>query len=410
MQLRKNKKWGVYFLLICLGYFSNGQGYYEHPVNGVGDQWHRVDLPVEAFGRLHRSYASIRILGKNENNKPVEQPYLLVKDQPRTIMKPVPSTIINQTRKGTDYYFTFEISDEPTLSRINLDFENDDFDWKVLLEGSTNQKEWFTILEDYRIVALPGKYRFTRLDFDPVNFPFLRVKIKSQEKPILNAVTINSAAVTSGEYVDWPVDSIRHQPVPNSKNSELTIHLGKVVPVSYLKINPSVDYDYYRNFSVRFLKDSLKTETGWREQWMNAGSGTLSSFGNNVFPVDEKLTSKIKIIIQNQDNQMLDIPTVEVKGARHYLLARFDGKPPYTLQYGNRQLSYPVYDLISFKKNIPEKPAVVQLGKAVYKKGTNPDAGTPLFSNSLWLYALMGLIILVLGGFTISMIKNTKEQ
>ncbi len=411
MQLLENKKWGLCFLLTCLGYFSNGQGYYEHPINGVNEQWHRVNLPVEAFSRLNRSYASIRIYGNDNNYNPaVEQPYLLVKDQPRTIMRPVPSNIINRTRKGTDYYFTFEISDEPMLSQINLDFENDDFDWKVLLEGSMDQKEWFTILKDYRIIALPEKYRFTRLDFDPVNYPFLRVKIKAQEKPVLNAVTINSAAVTSGEYIDWPVKSIRHESIPNSKNSELTIDLGKVVPVSYLKIKPSVGHDYYRNFSVRFLKDSLKTETGWREQWVNAGSGTLSSFGNNVFPLDEDLTSKIKITIQNQDNQMLDIPAVEVKGAKHYLLVRFDGKPPYTLQYGNRKLNYPKYDLASFKNNIPKNPAPVQLEKAVYKKITDPEVATPLFANSLWLYLLMGFIILVLGGFTMSMIKNAKEK
>ena len=411
MQLLKNKKWGFCFLLTCLGYFSQGQGYYEHSIQGVNDQWHRVDLPVEAFSYLHRSYASIRIYGEDNNyNTEVEQPYLLVKDQPRTILKPVPSNIINRTRQGDDYYFTFEILDEPMLSQINLDFENDDFDWKVLLEGSVDQKEWFTIVKDYRIVALPGKYSFTRLEFDPVNYPFLRAKINTSEKPVLNTATINSAAVTSGEYVDWPVKSIRHEAIAKSKNSELIIDLGKIVPVSYLKIKPSVDHDYYRNFSVLFLKDSLKTETGWREQWVNISSGTLSSFDNNIFSINENLTSKIKITIQNQDNQMLDIPTVEVKGAKHYLLARFDGKPPYTLQYGNRKLTYPKYDLASFKKNIPKNPALVQLEKAVYKKITDSETSTPLFANSLWLYLLMGIIILVLGGFTLSMIKNAKEE
>lgn len=410
MQLLKNKNWVLCFLVCWIGYFSYGQGYYEHSVNGVADQWHRVDLPVEAFGRLNGSYASIRVLGKNNNAEGVEQPYLLVKDQPRTIMRPVPSTIINRTRKGNDYYFTFEISDEPMLSQINLDFENDDFDWKVLLEGSMDQKEWFTIVEDYRIVALPGKYRFTRLDFNAVNYPFLRVKINAKEKPVLKAVTINSASVTTGEYEDWSPKSIRHKAIPNTKNSELLIDLGKTVPVSYLKIKPSVVYDYYRNFSVSFLRDSIKTETGFRERWTSAGSGTLSSFGNNVFPIEEDLTSKIKITIKNQDNQMLDIPTVEVKGAKHYLLVRFDGKPPYTLQYGNRKLNYPKYDLASFKKNIPTKPATVQLEKAVYKKIADEDESTPLFANNLWLYLLMGFIILVLGGFTMSMIKNAKEK
>jgi|GEM_PF-974055 len=410
MQLQKNKKGILWFLLCWIGYFSYGQGYYEHPINGVTDQWHRIDLPVEIYGHLQSSYKSIRVFGNDKNAAAVEQPYLLVKDQPRTIMHPVPSNIINRTRKGNDYFFTFEVSDEPMLNQINLDFGNDDFDWKVLLEGSIDQKEWFTIIENYRIVALPGKYRFTRLDFDAVNYPFLRVKIKAKEKPVLNAVTINTAAVTSGEYEDWVPKSISHHPIPETKNSELLIDLGKTVPVSYLKIKPTVDYDYYRNFSVKFLIDSIKTETGWRERWSAAGTGTLSSFGSNVFPIDEDLTSKIKINIQNQDNQMLEIPAVEVKGAKHYLLVRFDGKPPYSLQYGHRKLNYPQYDLANFKKNIPKNPVLVQLGKATYKKIKEKEVSTPLFANSLWLYLLMGFIILVLGGFTMSMIKNAKEK
>ena len=410
MQFPKNKKWVLIVLISWIGYFSYGQGYYEHPITGVSDQWHRVDLPVEIFGRLHHSYNSIRVLGKKTNSIAVEQPYLLVKDQPRTIMHPEPSTIINQTRKGNDYYFTFEISDEPMLSRVNLDFENNDFDWKVLLEGSVDQKEWFTIIEDYRILALPGKYEFTQLDFPAVNYPFLRIKINAQQKPILNAVSINSVAVTAGEYENWAPKAIYHQPISNTKKSELLIDLGKVVPVSYLKIKPNSSYDYYRDFKISFLRDSLKTEAGWSERWSNAGSGTLSSFGNNVFPLDEILTNKIKITIQNNDNQMLDIPSVEVKGAKHYLLVRFDGKPPYTLAYGNRKLRHPKYDLISFKKNIPKRPASVKLGKGTYKKMIDEHKTDPIFSNSFWLYLLMGMTMLILGGFTLSMMRNAKEK
>jgi len=126
--------------------------------------------------------------------------------------------------------------------------------------------------------------------------------------------------------------------------------------------------------------------------------------------MDEGLTSKIKITIENKDNQMLDIPAVEVKGAKHYLLARFDGAPPFSLQYGNRKLNYPQYDLANFKKNIPKESSPVQLDKAIYKKIKDKDTSAPLFANSLWLYLLMGFIILVLGGFTMSMIKNAKEK
>ena len=41
-----------------------------------------------------------------------------------------------------------------SLVQIKLSFKQENFDWKVKLEGSNDNKVWFTVVTDYRILAI----------------------------------------------------------------------------------------------------------------------------------------------------------------------------------------------------------------------------------------------------------------
>jgi len=237
------------------------------------------------------------------------------------------------------------------------------------------------------------------------------LKIKATKKPLLASAKIYTVATSKGEYQEWTPKSITQiKPKPESKTSHLLIDLGRPLPVSYLNIMPVADYDYYRGFTTWFLTDSTKTDKGWRENWRRVASGTLSSFDKNIFTYPEKITTKIKLEINNQDNQPLTIPTVQVKSAKHHLLVRFDNKAPYTLHYGNHTLRHPSYDLVKFKNKLPKAPTLVTLGKTTLVPDMRKEEGKALFENSLWLYLLMGIIIIVLGTFTLKMMRSEPKE
>jgi len=88
------------------------------------------------------------------------------------------------------------------------------------------------------------------------------------------------------------------------------------------------------------------------------------------------------------------------------LLVRFDHQPPYNLQYGSRMLRKPSYDIANFKNKLPENPSLTNLGKVSRVVDSEIEKEKALFENSLWLYVLMGIIILVLGGFTLKMMRQ----
>ena len=102
----------------------------------------------------------------------------------------------------------------------------------------------------------------------------------------------------------------------------------------------------------------------------------------------------------------MEISNIEVKNSICYLLARFTEKADYALFYGNLKASNTNYDIENFQENIPKNPKELQLGN----EEKNPDfkkvTQSPLFENKIWLWALMGIIIVVIGYFSLKMLRE----
>ena len=132
----------------------------------------------------------------------------------------------------------------------------------------------------------------------------------------------------------------------------------------------------------------------------------MNSIEKNEFTFESVLASRLKVSIENQDNQPLDIKDASVKGYVHELIARFAEKGNYYLAYGNEQANIPVYDIVNTMNNIPISLISLSLGNEVSIPKKATDKISPLFENKIWLWAVMGIIIIVLGGFTLKMMSK----
>ena len=118
---------------------------------------------------------------------------------------------------------------------------------------------------------------------------------------------------------------------------------------------------------------------------------------------------KVRLIVENQDNQPLNINQILVKGYEHQLIARFSESANYFLVYGNPKAKKPNYDIGNFTNNIPSTLDELKLGPAVKIEKTPLFKQEPLFKNKLWLYGIMSVIILLLGWFSLKMMHNGKQ-
>ncbi len=395
-------------LFICLSAYSQTKHYnYKREINGVKEQWHKIVLPNDIFGKISTDFSDIRILGITPNNDTIEAPYFIEVSDEKISQKDIAYNLLNESKNENGYFFTFEIPTKVPINRIELNFDEQNFDWKIALEGGQNQQEWFTIIEDYRILSISNNlinFHFTKLTFPNSKYRYYRVLIKNKIKPELTSAVISLDAFTNGNYNDFAISNTKTQ--KQNKETVIDFNLKELVPICYLNIRIKNGFDYYRPITIQYLTDSVKTEQGWKYHYRTLETGIVNSFEKNEFIFASTILKKLRITIDNQDNKPLEIDSIIVKGYKHELIAHFSEAAKYYLAYGNKNVFAPSYDITRFTDKIPKSLISLKLGEEQPIIKDAKQVVKPLFQNKLWLWVIMSLIIALLGWFSFRMIKQ----
>jgi hypothetical protein len=397
----------LFVCAISLGQMSEYN--YKIELKGVTNDWHRIVLPNSVFEELDTSLNDIRIFGITAKNDTIEVPYLLKIKSEKIKNTTIRFRKINESFNASGHFFTFEIPSETPVNIIKLDFEQQNFDWRVQLDGSQDNKEWFTISKDYRILSINNNlssYQFSRISFPDSKYRYYRVFIETKDKPILNSATIDFKETKEADFQNYEISKFQSSRNSATKKTEIEITLKERIAVSLIKLNVEDSFDYYRPITIQYLTDSVETEKGWKSNYQTLSTNTLSSIEESSFRFKSRLLQKLKIIIYDGDNQPLAINSVETKGYMHELIGRFTQPAEFYLVYGNDKPMKANYDIAKFANNIPEKSTELQLMQPQLIEKTATNSMGPLFENKIWLWLMMGLIILILGYFSLKMIQK----
>lgn len=401
----------LFFIIFSHANFGQIANYqYKRSLNDVSGVWHKIILPNDIFAKVSPGLSDLRIYGVTAGGDTVEAPYVLRLNEDTYNREAVDFELLNTTHNQKGYYYTFEVPSANAVTSIVLDFQEANYDRLVTLEGSQDQKEWYTIVDQSRIVSIKNnltQYTFSTLSFSSVKYKYLRLLVPSEKTaPVLNSAKITEEKFVPGNYVDHPVKEIEVTEDKDRNQTVVQLELNGTVSVSHIKINVADKFDYYRPVDIQYLYDSLSTPNGWKEQYRTAVNGTLSSLEKNEFKFRSVVTNKFKILINNNDNTPLKLDDVIVKGNVYELVTRFIEPASYFLVYGNEQANSPEYDIVNFTNKIPESIPAVTIGAEEIIERAEVQSSAPLFENQAWLWAVMGLIIFILGLFSVRMIRK----
>ncbi|WP_281540771.1 DUF3999 family protein [Maribacter aestuarii] len=407
--MRTSTKIGAFLLLLSCSISFGQLNSYDQKIalKGTTDQWHTIPLPNTLFSHVKNNLADIRIYGITKTDT-LEAPYVFRVSDAKGALSKIDFSLINTSSNENGYFFTYEVPTTKSINEIQLNIKNDNFDWNVMLEGSQNQREWFTLLEDYRIVSIKNSqtnYSFTNLQFSNAKYRYYRLLMMSDVKPELLRTTLYLDSIIPSTYQEYPVANF--EVTEEGKNTILTTDLNSRIPVSYMKIGVMDKIDYYRPVEIQYVSDSVNTEKGWRYSYRTLTTGTLSSLEENEFKFNSYLAKKLRVVVQNYDNQPLTFSKPIVKGYRHELIARFDKSADYYLAYGNNNARAPIYDISGNGFVLPKNLKPVTLGQPQTIQKSKLPRTLPLFENKWWLWGIMGIVILVLGAFTIKMMRSS---
>jgi len=403
----KNKLLILFGWLFCATTFGQLSSYeYKQELKGVSNEWHTVTLPYQVFSNTNDNLSDIRVYGVTENDT-LEAPYILKLASEKNSKNETAFRLLNTASDKEGFYFTYEIPTAEPINRINLQFTQSNYNWHVVLEGSQTQNKWFKILDDYRILSIKNKqtnYTFSTLNFPLSKYKYYRLRVKSEVRPELKRATISLDESINASYNTYPTTFMNIS--QKGKKTVVDIDLNQRLPVSYLKLNILDKVDYYRPMTLQYISDSITTEKGTKYVFNTLYSGTLSSLDTTGVKFKSTLAQKLRVTVQNNDNQALQIESATAKGYAHELLVRFDNMANYYLAYGNKNAQRPKYDIQQITSAIPKNASVVNLGEIVEIAKIQKPSKQPLFKNKAWLWLVMGVIIVVLGWFTLRMMAK----
>lgn len=221
-------------MLCSFSYGQMSKYQYARSIKGITSQWNKIVLPTDIYGKLAPEFSDLRIFGVTQNKDTIEAPYLLSINQGSTANQDVSFKILNKSRNESGYFFTFEVPTNSAINEIKLDFVQQNFDWKVRLEGSQDQQEWYNILKDYRILSIKNEltnYQFTKLKFPSSKYRFYRIKVDTKEQVELLGAKISKKKTDPATYRAY--EPRKSSSTELNKHTEIGVDLASQVPISF---------------------------------------------------------------------------------------------------------------------------------------------------------------------------------
>lgn len=406
------------FILLGISVIGFSQNYSfkrEISLNST-TEWNRIEIPMPMYQRLNKDLSDLRIY-QNQDNQ--ETPFLLSKIIFSQEEKEYAGfKILNRTKTTDGHYITLEAPAPMDIEEIALNFANENFDWKISLEGSHDQKQWFSILQNYRILAIKNtrtNYTFQQLAFEKANYTYYRIFIPTQETPIINDAQFQEKFIPNIEFNTLKINNISQKNNQKEKNTIINFSLPYKIPVMELILYSKKDEVFKRPIEIKYLINSTKTEKGIIKNYDSFYSGEISYLGikdlDFSFYNKENIWAKdFQITIDNQDNTPIKIDSIKVHSPKYFIFFKPKKDQKYTLFYGNKNAHLPEYDIKLIEEKVfkfSKSDATLSEEEAILTKAKTPQE--PLFKNKWWLWGTMFLIISILGYFSYKMFSQKEN-
>ncbi|MCU0404443.1 MAG: hypothetical protein MUE99_07820 [Chitinophagaceae bacterium] len=406
----KNNFSFLFLLLLCNteSFAQNFQYSRKLEVKNAG--WNKIFLPAEMESTCRPDFADLRILAIKGNGDTAEAPYAFYNNNYEEVSKKTPLHILNPTHSKGSYYYTFEQKEKQNLKEIELSFKQKNFEYFITLEGSHDEKQWFTLLKDYRILSIHNnitEYTFTTLSFSESSYPFYRLQVPSNVDPGLLSAFMNIDGANNEATQKINISSSQTEINKQSKQTIVTLTLEKEFPVTNLKVFSSFRGDYLRSSTVYKVAQGYDSVLQPGNKYEPVINLVLSSLGTNSFDIPKIKSKQIRIVVNNDDNEPLTIDSIHLSTRLTGIKVQLPEAKEYLMVYGDKNASMPNYDAAEIlRQTNPVMHTSFTIGNEESFKKAGTDKPGHWFENDLYLYALMAGVIALLGYFSIVMMRK----
>jgi hypothetical protein len=404
--------------------------------DGTGE-YGRLILTPGIYDAARLDLADIRLIDAGGE----QVPYVLAK--PGDITESIeysPALINRSTNMEGSAMVTLDFGKQVVKNSIEVETGGNNFRRAVKIEGSNDNAEFFTVVEEAYVFAIDYNTRFEQVDLPANDYRYLRITVKpmatEEKSPVIDHVKAHKVEKKFAQRRPVEMLQVEHSENEKSKSSIYIYDLAYChLPVSEIELGVA-DNAFYRcvtvdgrDASTRKVKvDSEDNRQRFKEvevRWERIISDTIYRYTDADGKKREKLILRIpssrrvyrylKIAVRNYDDRPLTVNSASAKMIAENIVFAAQDDVASALYVGAKSATKPQYDLAR-RLSLPlqVKARMARLGGITDnplfgKVEPRPLAWTEKHKVLLWI--IMGAVVVVLAGFILKSFKSiqTKE-
>jgi hypothetical protein len=301
------------------------------------------------------------------------------------------------------------------LNNLVLNLKNSAANRRAIVSGSDDGKNWFTITDS--ITLAPGTNNnkpVLTISFPKVNYAYFKVTIANGNEYPYNifSVDTNVPAVSvemlkKKEFVVNPAFSFSQT---DSAGFSL-LRIKNDAKFQFNVIRPVISSPHFYNRRAKLFSTYMGGP--FRSFFYTPSLQEYVLSSNNMIGYETALLndSALYLLIENGDNPPLRVDTFATLQNSRELIAWLEQGKQYQLFFADSHAPDPDYDLQKFREKIPDTLEKLKIGtiKAIVQMPREPSK----HERNYWRYLMwpfMLIVLLVLGYFTFSLIKDVNKQ
>ena len=408
----------------------------EVTIEQGADEYGRLTLTPDVYNVARRDLGDIRLV--NAGGEQI--PYVLA--EPRDTVRGQtyePAVINRSTNAQRAALITLDFGDKTTKNSIEVVTAGNNFRRAVKVEGSNDNIEFFTLVEQAYVFAVSFDRRFEQVDLPVNDYRYLRIAVSpmetEQDSPVIGAVKASRTEPGRAEHQPVKMMLVGQREDDKNRSSIFLYDLAyRSLPVTEIELDVADDF-FYRYVTVegrdaatqKVRIDSEDSRQRFREvevSWERIiGDAIYRYIGPDGqkrerlvlhVPPGRRVHRYLKVEIQNYDDKPILLKSASANMMAHEIVFESKNSAPLLLYVGSGSMGMPQYDLkqrLSDPLRVSARTARLGsiTGNPLFKQTEERPVSWTEKHKALLLTVMVG-VVLVLGGFIFRSFKSIQSQ
>jgi hypothetical protein len=400
------------FLIVMVGKSFGQQFKASSPLPPVEKEgFYRVLLTPEISPFANEQFSNIRLTDEGG----LEVPYLFAEQPSNRIIQYFMEYKIERKLQLSDSCTIIIIknpSDKP-IRDISIRIKNAEISKNVTLYGSDDKSRWYAVKETFQLSNISSEISTSELkivDFPLSNYRYYKVWIDDRDGAPLNVISAGFYEYKSEEVKYFPVKANTFAQADSTKQKQTFVRLNfdTLRVVDQLRVFVSGAPFYLRRGTVYTETESVNKKGKKIKSRDYLQDIELNSDSENRFDLPAQKIGNIVLVLENEDNPPLKFDSIQCSQLNRHVTAWLTPGKSYRLNFGDKSLQAPVYDIDFFQKNIPAEPPVLVAGKISSVNVAIAKAESfILFTTKSIIWVAIIVIIGLLAFMSVKLIRET---